>query len=1004
MLNLIKFSSLNNVMLQGPVVDSIIQTVQMMFGLGAPIERNDIGFNQGDYSNPILQRVSSLYAGASVSANDLGACTYALMKYRNRQVPNAPELRKQFEEELNKVQMNQPPNQENKITPELNQNGKLKIQNLGAGQYGKIKFYIPELETRFSATKINTYLRRKAQELGWRQVTNSYGNVDYELFKAFTRSKNQPNQIEVLPIFIPALIEMFEENNRQINKKNAVNYDYSELTQINTAEPQQSMTNNGKEKVKVLNGTQNEITIKFNYDAETINLIKTIVPPRCRKYNGNTKSWTFHDANFIDITGWVAQIFGAEKYDSSEIQDYLKQHWTKIFNEGFQQKQENLSGEGSIRPLQAVDVSDTSNFMVGLSFPREDAARMDLSELIKFSFPSFGPDGQRDIDKNRPNWLYMLKGSYSDFVDFYRLLKSRNFDTTQLTQILATFTKPKEQGGKGILQKENVEGWINGKSANTPEIIAHFNNRIKQLLQPEITPYDKQYEGMAHLYSRKSSLLGDSTGAGKSMMTIAAANLKLKETNGKALIITMKTPAIQWMREIRKVLGPDDSISFNPVDGAKWTITYYNQWSESGLDKSTIMIDPATGEKVGGKKRDVLMKNVVEQNYSVLILDEVHCIKNDSIRSENILTATQNIPFRWGLSATVVANKPMDAHRVLKGIGHRLGDLTSGQFKREFAGMVPGGYGGAYIDGSEAEQRQAAEKLRKWLAISGVYIKRTKEDMNPNMPKHSIEDLPVKLKENEMDSLNRRISERLRNYKDPELAISNMIAERTELALAKIPYSLEMAQNILEQDRKVLIFTCFRDPAIQIANGITNILKNIQKEQKSAILGKVVTIIGGTKDREGDIQNFKQDPNVRAMVLSILAGGTGLDLPNVVNDVIINDFSWTPKDAEQSEGRAFRINSLSDVETNYIVATDTADEIYYSDVQRKKEIAKIVQDLDQAEAEAQRENRPVNEIRIKRNILMQEVKKIENETKLKLLNLVNKKTAYKNWYKTIIKS
>ena len=65
----------------------------------------------------------------------------------------------------------------------------------------------------------------------------------------------------------------------------------------------------------------------------------------------------------------------------------------------------------------------------------------------------------------------------------------------------------------------------------------------------------------------------------------------------------------------------------------------------------------------------------------------------------------------------------------------------------------------------------------------------------------------------------------------------------------------------------------------------------------------------------------------RCLVLNIVAGGTGLDFPNVTNDMIVNDFDWSVANDEQMLGRPYRINSKEDVNVTYILSAPTRSDI-----------------------------------------------------------------------------
>jgi len=404
-----------------------------------------------------------------------------------------------------------------------------------------------------------------------------------------------------------------------------------------------------------------------------------------------------------------------------------------------------------------------------------------------------------------------------------------------------------------------------------------------------------------------------------------AAQLRMNQSGGITAVVTLKTTQLQWAREIEKFTGesniyiPDTNAKFDPqkASQAKFIVLTYPMFSRNG-------------------KR--ITDSLKQMNIDVMVLDECHHVKNESKRTKNLLDLGENVPFKWGLSATISANRPIDVWRQLKSVGHRLGNLSEGVFRKNFAGQeyVPNHWGGTWENKNENSAMEAAMLLRSWLTDnSGVYTRRTKKEMNPNLPNHLVDTIATPLSDAATNKLDKAISERMAQYKDPDLAISQMIAERTELAKAKVPLSLEWIDNILAQDKKVIVFTCFVESAQDLEAGSQKLVDKYGG-------GNVVTIIGGDKGRDAKIETFKNDPNTKVMVLSVLTGGTGLDVPNVVDDVIMNDYSWTPKDAEQAEGRAFRVSSENDVTTRYIVAANTVDEDFFDKVQEKRKLAAII--------------------------------------------------------------
>jgi superfamily II DNA or RNA helicase len=397
-------------------------------------------------------------------------------------------------------------------------------------------------------------------------------------------------------------------------------------------------------------------------------------------------------------------------------------------------------------------------------------------------------------------------------------------------------------------------------------------------------------------------------------------------SNSKTLVLTLKAVQKQWVEEIKNVIGANAQISENGLDPKKWTVLYYDNFSS-------------------GKNLQKIIETTKNAGYAVVIFDELHKLKHStSKRSQNLEDATDNIPYKWGASATISANRAMDVRNQLVMVGHPLGKISESKFKRDFAGMVPGGYRGSYTEGTFEDRIRAAEKLNKWLNLSGVYVRRTKDELR-EMPNLSVGTSATPI---DQDKFEKDLREKLKGYKDPDLAISELIASREILANLKVDHTVETAVDIVKKNlkkpennyaaSKVVIFTNFTNPGKNIYEKLSSKLKEIDPNFK------VLTYLSMTKksEREKVKDIFTNDPNTKALVMSMKMGGTGISFPNASQNMIINDFDWTPESAEQSEGRIYRINTNHPVNITYTL-TDGLDTELFTVVQRKRKLAEMIQ-------------------------------------------------------------
>lgn len=404
---------------------------------------------------------------------------------------------------------------------------------------------------------------------------------------------------------------------------------------------------------------------------------------------------------------------------------------------------------------------------------------------------------------------------------------------------------------------------------------------------------------------------------------VGAAELKMREIyNGRpTLIITIKDVVKQWVETIQKVCGPEEAknISTDMLNPKKWTVLYYEKFS--------------TGSKlIDG------IHSMMAANFGILIIDELHKVKHaDSKRSETIGIVANGIPTKWGASATVSSNYPRDVHNQLKMMGHYLGKIPRKKFIEEFEG---------YKDDADPDAGiRKAEILNKWLNLSGLYVRRTKSELNEKLPPISVREETTAI---DQQAFRNNVAAKLDSWspKAKDLPISQLLAAREVVAGLKTDATTEKALRIVLNGEsspnpaasKVVVFTNFISSGDALISKISNKLARINPNYK------ILTFTTGTpkKDQQKVKEIFTNDPNYKCLVMSMKKGGTGIDFPNAASSMVVNDFDWTPESAEQSEGRIYRINTTHPVHIFYTLSEGMDMELYEK-VRRKRELAAIIQ-------------------------------------------------------------
>lgn len=158
---------------------------------------------------------------------------------------------------------------------------------------------------------------------------------------------------------------------------------------------------------------------------------------------------------------------------------------------------------------------------------------------------------------------------------------------------------------------------------------------------------------------------------------------------------------------------------------------------------------------------------------------------------------------------------------------------------------------------------------------------------------------------------------------DPRLV--KLAAARRITASAKLDHLMEMLPALVEDGRRILLFSQF-----------TSMLDLIKPALKTAGI-EFVELRGATTDRVGPVERF-QAGDVPLFLISLKAGGTGLNL-TAADAVIHYDPWWNPAVEDQATDRAHRIGQDKPVFVYKLVSQGTVEERILDLQQRKKALA-----------------------------------------------------------------
>jgi SWI/SNF-related matrix-associated actin-dependent regulator 1 of chromatin subfamily A len=160
------------------------------------------------------------------------------------------------------------------------------------------------------------------------------------------------------------------------------------------------------------------------------------------------------------------------------------------------------------------------------------------------------------------------------------------------------------------------------------------------------------------------------------------------------------------------------------------------------------------------------------------------------------------------------------------------------------------------------------------------------------------------------------------------IQFSKLMKVRKIIANEKVKHTIEIVENIIEQGKKVIIFTNFTDTLQLIHNHF----------------GKQSVYLDGScskPKRQHAIDEFQENDKIKVFVGNLKAAGVGLTL-TAAEVVIMNDLSFVPAEHAQAEDRAYRYGQKNNVLIYYPLFENTIEGAIYNILNHKKKIINTV--------------------------------------------------------------
>ena len=439
----------------------------------------------------------------------------------------------------------------------------------------------------------------------------------------------------------------------------------------------------------------------------------------------------------------------------------------------------------------------------------------------------------------------------------------------------------------------------------------------------ELRPYQRQGLGWMQFLQEFGfgGCLADDMGLGKTVQMLALFQRRKEQGRslGPSLVVVPKSLLFNWMSELK---------SFTP----KITAIEY-----VGADRSQHLDDLTSYDLVlttyGTLRRDIA--DLAKIQFDYVVLDEAQTIKNSAsqiAKASRLLKAGN----RLALSGTPIEN--------------HLGDLWS-IFEFLNPGMLgrSSAFKASASEGDESARGVLARGLRPFV------LRRTKGEV--------ASDLPEKVEETlfcEMEPEQRRLYDELKaHYRDSLLGmvqeqginksrmhvleallrlrqaachpalLDKSLNESDTNTSAKLDMLTPKIEMLLENNQKSLIFSQF-----------TSMLA-IVREQLDERGIRYAYLDGQTRDRQGPVDEFQNDDDCGVFLISLKAGGLGLNL-TAAEYVFLLDPWWNPAVEAQAIDRAHRVGQTKNVFAYRLICKDTVEEKILELQNQKRELAEAI--------------------------------------------------------------
>lgn len=505
------------------------------------------------------------------------------------------------------------------------------------------------------------------------------------------------------------------------------------------------------------------------------------------------------------------------------------------------------------------------------------------------------------LTKYKNKWINTSKDELKKILKSIEILEQNNEKKLTLFELMRLEFNPNKNLGieDDVLMELGYNQWYE----NFKKELAN-PNLIKDVEPPKsLNAKLRGYQQIGYNWLSKmleyglGACLADDMGLGKTLQIITLLTKIYEDTEIKTLLVVPSSLMMNWKKEFNKFSNLEPVILHNNA-GVKL---------ENFVLENKVYI---TSYKLAGKLKDY--------EFDMLIIDEAQAIKNVGAEQTKTIKAIQST-HKIALTGTPIENNLADLYSLFDFLNKGL--LGS---QKEFV--------------KKANKYVADDNFKELRTLVKPFIlRRLKSDKN------IINDLPDKLEFDKYVDLSdtqvllykkeiENLQEELNKEEIPKGLVLNYIMKfkqicnhpsqflndgiYNEFDSGKFGSLKIIANTVKDNHEQMIVFTQFKE----MTEPINNFLKKIFGQEGLVIHGSTSIV-----KRDQYVTKFNSEEYVPYIVLSLKAGGTGLNLVSA-NHVVHFDRWWNPAVENQATDRAYRIGQNKNVNVYKFICTDTVEE------------------------------------------------------------------------------